>query len=176
LIDARFIGRRLDSNGDAPARITAATEEDSSPALVACFVLPSKQAETLISVLQEFVSRAKGLAPANFSTLAIAPTEDATVVWLTHTEAAKYLGISTTTLYRYAEQERIEFRKIGNRLNYRRSALDHFKEQHVRPARRSRGRGVLLRRRLTPASQRSAIGPVQKKCITILVDSLHDER
>jgi excisionase family DNA binding protein len=123
------------ANGDAPARISSATKEDSSPAFVAFFVLPPKQAETLISVLQEFASSAEGFAPANFSTLAIAPTEDSTIVWLTHTEAAKYLGISTTTLYRYAEQERIEFRKIGNRLNYRRSALDHFKEQHVRPAR-----------------------------------------
>jgi excisionase family DNA binding protein len=123
------------TNGDAATRSSAATKEDSSPAFVACFVLPPKQAETLISILQEFVSSAEGLVPANFSTLGIAPTEDSTVVWLTHTEAAKYLGVSATTLYRYAEQERIEFRKIGNRLNYRRSALDHFKEQHVRPAR-----------------------------------------
>lgn len=126
------------TNGDATTRISAATKEDSSPAFVACFVLPPKQAETLISVLQEFMSSAEGLGPANFSTLAIAPTEDSTAVWLTHPEAAKCLGISTTTLYRYVEQERIEFRKIGNRLEYRRSALDQFKEQHVRPARRPR--------------------------------------
>ena len=126
------------TNGDATTRISAATKEDSSPAFVACFVLPLKQAETLISVLQEFMSSAEGLGPANFSTLAIAPTEDSTAVWLTHPEAAKCLGISTTTLYRYVEQERIEFRKIGNRLEYRRSALDQFKEQHVRPARRPR--------------------------------------
>ena len=57
-------------------------------------------------------------------------------------QAAKCLGISTTTLYRYAEQEKIEFRKIGNRLGYRRSALDQFKEQHVRPARRTRRQEV----------------------------------
>jgi excisionase family DNA binding protein len=117
------------TNGDAA---------DSSPAFVACFVLLPKQAETLISVLQEFVSSTEGLTPANFSTLAIAPSEDSTTVWLTHPEAARCLGISTTTLYRYVEQERIEFRKIGNRLEYRRSALDRFKEQHVRPARRPR--------------------------------------
>ena len=128
--------------GDAATRSSAARKEDSSPAFVACFVLPPKQAESLISVLQQFVSSAEGLAPANFSALAIAPNEDSTAVWLTHPEAAKCLGISTTTLYRYVEQERIEFRKIGNRLEYRRSALDQFNEQHVRPARRTRRQEV----------------------------------
>ena len=126
------------TNGDAGSRISAAAKNDSSPAFVACFVLPAQQAETLISVLQEFVSGTEGLVPASFSPLAIAPTNDSTSVWLAHPEAAKCLGISRTTLYRYAEQERIEFRKIGNRLEYRRSALEQFKEQRVRPARRSR--------------------------------------
>jgi excisionase family DNA binding protein len=130
------------TNGDAATGISAITKEDSSPAFVVCFVLPPKEAQTLISMLQEFVSSAEGPAPANFSTLAIAPTQDSSTVWLTHSEAAKCLGISTTTLYRYAEQERIEFRKIGNRLEYRRSALDQFKEQHVRPARRPRRQEV----------------------------------
>lgn len=120
----------------AATGISAVTKEDSSPASVVCFVLPPKQAETLISVLQEFVSSAEGPAPASFSTLSISPTEDSTAVWLTHPEAAKCLGISTSTLYRYVEQQRIEFRKIGNRLEYRRSTLDQFKEQHVQPARR----------------------------------------
>jgi excisionase family DNA binding protein len=126
----------------AATNISVATKDESSPAFVACFILPRKQAETLISVLQEYVSSAKGLSPANFSTLSIAPTEDSAAVWLAHPEAAKCLGISTTTLYRYAEQKRIEFRKIGNRLEYRRSALDQFKEQHVRPARRPRRQEV----------------------------------
>jgi excisionase family DNA binding protein len=126
----------------AASEISAAAKEDSSPAFVACFVLPRKQAETLISVLQEYVSNPEGFSPANFSTLSLAPTEDSAAVWLAHPEAAKCLGISRTTLYRYAEQQRIEFRKIGNRLAYRRSALDQFKEQHVRPARRPRRQEV----------------------------------
>ena len=130
------------TNGDASTRISAVTKEESSPAFVACFVLAPKQAETLISVLQEFVSSAEGLVPANFSALGMAPPEASTAVWLTHPEAAKCLGISTTTLYRYVEQERIEFRKIGNRLEYRRSTLDQFKDQHVRPARRPRRQEV----------------------------------
>ena len=126
----------------AASEISAAAKEDSSPAFVACFVLPRKQAETLISVLQEYVSNPEGFSPANFSTLPLVPTEDSAAAWLTHPEAAKSLGISTTTLYRYAEQQRIEFRKLGNRLGYRRSALDRFKEQHVRPARRPRRQEV----------------------------------
>jgi excisionase family DNA binding protein len=72
----------------------------------------------------------------------MAPPEDSTAGGLTHPEAAKCLGISTTTLYRYVEQEKIEFRKIGNRLEYRRSTLDQFKDQHVRPARRPRRQEV----------------------------------
>jgi len=111
---------------------------DLSPAFVACFVLPPKQAETLISALQEFIASKGGLAPVTSSILAISPTEDSTAPWLTHLEAAKCLGVSATTLYRYVQQERIEFRKIGNRLEYRLSTLDRFKEQHVRPARRLR--------------------------------------
>jgi excisionase family DNA binding protein len=130
------------TNNSAATITSPATKEDSSPAFVACFLLPPKQAETLILALQEFVSGAEGLGPANFSTLAITPTEDSTAAWLPHTEAAKCLGVSTTTLYRYAEQGRIEFRKIGNRLQYRRSALDQFKEQHVQPARRPRRQEV----------------------------------
>lgn len=129
-------------NGNSAVRIPTDVNEDLSPAFVACFVLPPKQAQTLISVLQEFVSSAGGLAAGKSAILAIAPTEDSTALWLTHAEAAKCLGVSTTTLYRYVQQERIEFRKIGNRLEYRRSTLDRFKEQHIRPARRSRRQEV----------------------------------
>jgi len=125
------------TNADAHATIPAATKEDSPPSFVACFVLPRKQAETLISVLREYVSSGEGLALTS-------TTEDPSDSWLTHSEAAECLGISTTTLYRYVEQERIEFRKIGHRLEYRRSTLDQFKEQHIRPARRSvRVRGII---------------------------------
>jgi hypothetical protein len=44
------------NNGNTAPRLSAATNENSSPAFVACFVLPPKQAEILISVLKEFVS------------------------------------------------------------------------------------------------------------------------
>jgi hypothetical protein len=117
--------------------VSAATNESSPPAFVACFVLPRQQADALISLLQQYVSSAEELTPTNLSTLAIAPSEDSTAVWLSHPEAAKCLGISPTTLYRYAEHGRIECRKVVNRLEHRRSTLDRFKEQHIRPARRA---------------------------------------
>jgi len=54
--------------------------------------------------------------------------------WLRQTEAANYLGISKSTLYQYACQRKIECRKLGGRLEYRRSTLDRFKDLQVRRA------------------------------------------
>jgi predicted DNA-binding transcriptional regulator AlpA len=54
--------------------------------------------------------------------------------WLRHSEAASYLGVSKSTLYHYSSGEQIERRKFGGRLEYRRSALDHFKQAHTLPA------------------------------------------
>jgi excisionase family DNA binding protein len=118
-------------------------KDDPPPTIVAFFVLSAQKAETLISVLKEFMSSAEGLNPSSLATLPISSNEDSTTTWLTHLEAARFLGISKATLYRYAEQERIEFRKIGNRLEYRRSALDRFKEQHVHPVAASRSSGII---------------------------------
>ncbi|MGH7743872.1 MAG: helix-turn-helix domain-containing protein [Candidatus Dormibacteria bacterium] len=54
--------------------------------------------------------------------------------WLGHSGAAAYLGVSKSTLYHYSCHEEIERRKLGGRLEYRRSALDKFKEAHTFPA------------------------------------------
>jgi excisionase family DNA binding protein len=64
--------------------------------------------------------------------------------WLEHTAAAEYLGVSRSTLYRYSEHHEIESRKFCGRLQYRLSSLDEFKNQHVRPARRSRRGGGII--------------------------------
>jgi excisionase family DNA binding protein len=72
-----------------------------------------------------------------------ATTQESNPTWLTHSEVARYLGVAISTLYRYAEHERIECRKIGNRLEYRRASLDRFKESLIRPARRPRVRGII---------------------------------
>jgi excisionase family DNA binding protein len=110
--------------------------------LVACFVLPVEQAEKLISLLQDIVRSPASEAPLNLAQPAITSLTQSNS-WLTHVEAASYLGVAVSTLYRYAEQERIECRKIGNRLEYRRASLDRFKEQQIRPARRPRARGIM---------------------------------
>jgi len=110
--------------------------------LVACFVLPAEQAEKLISMLQDIVRSPVSEAPLNLPQPAITSLTQSNS-WLTHVEAASYLRVAVSTLYRYAEQERIECRKIGNRLEYRRASLDRFKEQQIRPARRPRARGIM---------------------------------
>ncbi len=117
---------------------------DGQP-LVACVVLLARNAERLLALLQEMLAASGDSAslvppgPPTFPTGT--ESED---VWLNHTEAAECLGISKSTLYRYACEERIECRKVGGRLEYRRSVLDHFKEEHVRPARRSPKAGRIM--------------------------------
>jgi excisionase family DNA binding protein len=110
--------------------------------LVACFVLPVEHAEKLISMLQDIARNPASEAQLNLVQPAITSAAQSNS-WLNHVEAATYLGIAASTLYRYAEQERIECRKIGNRLEYRRASLDRFKEQQIRPARRIRARGII---------------------------------
>lgn len=123
-----------------PLTVPPASEQVPPHVLVACFVLPSEQAESLIAMLQRIASNS-----SNGSPLIVpqgASTQD-NPAWLTHSEAARYLGVAISTLYRYAEQERIECRKLGNRLEYRRSSLDRFKDNQIRPPRRARSRGII---------------------------------
>lgn len=130
------------TNGYARAITSTSSEQSSSPTLVACFLLPPEQAEILISMLRGIAANPAS-APTTISSSfeSMGPTSN--TAWLNHFEAARYLGVATSTLYRYAEQERIECRKTGNRLEYRRSSLDQFKENQIRPARRSRPRGII---------------------------------
>jgi excisionase family DNA binding protein len=140
----RAIETSLDHRNDSDASTDTSTcsEQNSLPALVACFLLPAEQLEDLVSMLKGIAAnRQSTTAPLCSSYETTASTSNA--AWFTHLEAARYLGISTSTLYRYAEQERIECRKTGNHLEYRRPALDHFKENQIRPARNSQARGII---------------------------------
>jgi excisionase family DNA binding protein len=130
------------TNGDPNANAFTSSQRNSSPALVACFLLPPEQVDNIITILQGITANSAS-APAPLASSFEPMPSTSNTVWLTHFEAAKYLGVATSTLYRYAEQARIECRKIGNRLEYRRSALDRFKENQIRPARRSRSRGII---------------------------------
>ena len=120
---------------------TSLSEQAPSPVLVACFVLPSERAEAIIAMLHGIA--ANSLDGAHLAVTSVASTKGPNDVWLTHAEAARYVGVAISTLYRYAEQERIECRKLGNRLEYRRSSLDRFKENQIRPPRRTRSRGII---------------------------------
>jgi excisionase family DNA binding protein len=131
--------RRAEKN--SPAHSVPPNDQNASPVLVACFVLPSEQAESLITMLQRIAANSPNASPVN--TPPDNSIQEFKSRWLTHSEAASYLGVAVSTLYHYAEQERIECRKIGNRLEYRRSSLDRFKESLIRPARRSRNRGTI---------------------------------
>jgi excisionase family DNA binding protein len=110
--------------------------------VVACVVFQTRDPKHLLELLREALT---GIADAAPEPSAILPTKAPRTdsdLWLKHAEAAEYLGISKSTLYRYAEQERIESRKLGNRLEYRCSSLDEFKDEHIRPPRRQRRQEV----------------------------------
>jgi excisionase family DNA binding protein len=130
-------------NGADPAK-KQADQESALPAMLACFVLMPKQAESLLSVLKELATGATDIT--QLSTMSLAPPTDskpAMETWLSHAEAAKYLGISKSTLYHHAEQERLESRKFCGRLEYRVSSLERFKNEQLRPSRRSRDGAII---------------------------------
>jgi excisionase family DNA binding protein len=107
--------------------------QHDDPVLVARVVFQTQAPEHLIQKIREAVTAisAQTLAcpiiPEITSLRSV--SEDP---WLRQTEAANYLGISKITLYQYACQRKIECRKLGGRLEYRRSTLDRFKDLQVR--------------------------------------------
>jgi excisionase family DNA binding protein len=105
-------------------------------------ILPS-DAEPIVSLLRNLAASLPCTAALPF--VGEVDYRTATVdPWLKHAEAADYLGISKSTLYQYASQEKIECRKLGGRLEYLRSTLDRFKDQQIRPARRCLMRGSII--------------------------------
>lgn len=55
--------------------------------------------------------------------------------WLSLKDAARFLGLSCSTLYKYVSQRKIESRKLAGRLQFRQSELNRFVARQVRPAR-----------------------------------------
>ena len=107
---------------------------DSSQVLACLLILPS-DAEPIVSLLKDLAAALPCTGPLPFIGGPASPKaiDDP---WLKHGEAADYLGISKSTLYQYACQQKIECRKLAGRLEYRRSTLDQFKERQIRPAHR----------------------------------------
>jgi predicted DNA-binding transcriptional regulator AlpA len=106
-----------------------------APRLVACLLLVPEDAHAILSFLQNLAVSGRDRSPntpiIDGNTSMQSAPEDS---WLGHSEAAAYLGVSKSTLYHYSSGEQIERRKLGGRLEYRRSALDHFKQAHTLPA------------------------------------------
>jgi len=111
----------------------AALNKSEPPQLLACLLILPSDAEPIVSLLKNLTASLPCTAALPFIGRAdCANTSDDP--WLKHAEAADYLGISKSTLYQYVCQQKIECRKLGGRLEYRRSTLDQFKEQRIRPA------------------------------------------
>ena len=104
------------------------------PRLVACVLLLPEDAEVLAGLLCNLATNSHVSqdldALANPDRLLRHEPSDS---WLPHVEAAKFLGVSMSTLYRYASQERIECRKIAGRLEYRQSILERLNKNRYAP-------------------------------------------
>jgi excisionase family DNA binding protein len=109
-------------------------EGSQRPTLLACLLLVPSDAEPIVTLLEQLATSSHAPFP---SLLDPAPHVSAAMEdrWLEHTEAAEYLGVARSTLYRYVGHRRIEFRKIAGRLEYRQSTLEKLKEDQIRPAR-----------------------------------------
>ena len=110
----------------------------ASPTLIGFGILLSTDPESVIVWLQELTSKASSVAHTYGSIRGQEAASEETPVddsWLSHAQAAKYLGLSTSTLYRHAGQKRLESRKFGGRLQYRTSTLERYQNQQLRPAR-----------------------------------------
>ena len=110
-------------------------EKEKAPKFVACLLLLPEDAEQILKLFQKLAARDPELSPSGVT----ADVEESNVSadmdhWSGHSEATAYVGASTSTLYHYSCQEQIERRKLGGRLEYRRSELDHFKQAHTLPA------------------------------------------
>ena len=119
-------------------------EVPNNQILLACILLLPRDSAPIVALLKQ-ISGSSG--PSITSPLAdvrtMAPARPPSGSWLGHSEAADYLGVAKSTLYRFACEGRIETRKLGGRLEYSRVTLDKFKEQQIRPARRPRTRGII---------------------------------
>ncbi len=119
--------------------------QGSDPTVVACVVFQTQDPERLVELLRQALTgipaQVRPEPPHKANLCLERPPED---FWLKHAEAAEYLGVSKSTLHRYACQQKIECRKLAGRLEYRRSTLDQFKARQIRPAHRwSSQRGII---------------------------------
>ena len=106
--------------------------KQDDPVLVACVVFQTRAPEHLIQKIREVITAIAQTPACPIIPEINSPRSLPEDAWLRHSEAANYLGISKSTLYQYACQHKIECRKLGGRLEYRRSTLDRFKDLQIR--------------------------------------------
>lgn len=121
-------------------------EQASNPTVIACVVFQTRDPEQLVQLLREALTGISDQAPTETRVSPpVSLQASSSDPWLRHAEAAEFLGISRSTLYHYACQQRIECRKLAGRLEYRLSVLNRFKDLQVRPARRwNSSKGIIL--------------------------------
>jgi len=107
-------------------------DQPEPPQLLACLLILPSDAEPIVSLLRNLAASLPCTAALPFVAEYATATADP---WLKHEQAADYLGISKSTLYRYVSQQRIECRKMAGRLEYRESTLERAKQAQIRPAR-----------------------------------------
>jgi excisionase family DNA binding protein len=125
---------------------TGGTDDASRrTSVVACLLLVPSDAEPIVALLEQLAASSQAPIPYPFfSDSGSQPAKTTGDHWLQHSEAAKCLGVSRSTLYRYVCQRRIECRKIAGRLEYRLSSLEKLKKDQIRPARLSRRDGGII--------------------------------
>ncbi len=134
----------LDNEGQDQKLPRQHSANGDGPRLVACILLLPEDAEVLAGLLCNLATNSHVSQDLDaFAKPERFLTPEPSDSWLPHVEAAQFLGVSISTLYRYACQKKIEARKLGGRLEYRRSTLDKFKNQQIRPAQCSRARGII---------------------------------
>ena len=134
-------GRRQMKEESTPDEKT--DEVSERPRIIACLLLVPSDAEPIVAMLEKLAAGSQTSIPFP-SFLNQEPCAIGEDRWLEHTEAAKCLGISKSTLYRYVSQQSIECRKIAGRLEYRQSELENLKREQTRPARLSRRTGGII--------------------------------
>jgi len=120
-----------------------ALDGSEPPQLLACLLILPSDAEPIVSMLKNIAASLPCTAPLPF-TGGQDHTKAIDDPWLKHAEAAEHLGISKSTLYQYVCQQKIECRKLGGRLEYRRSTLNQFKSQKIRPAHNWLSQGSII--------------------------------
>jgi hypothetical protein len=90
---------------------TGAQEPTSSTAVLTCILVFAKDSEPILAILKKLTGDSPNAEQVSATLIRKIETPlDPTDPWLHHNEAAEYLGISKSTLYRYAEQGHIESR------------------------------------------------------------------